>query len=146
MIIKIGAEFKFITEKGKSIARITEIQDKFIVIEVNGEILKLDKQIFIDKFREYERKKKLELLQKYKNSKDEKKVEIKNECKNCMEYRKGECIGASKICEEFIYSPNLTDEELSRWPKNGQVSRVKSDTFIIKETDNMYNKYNVTYH
>ena len=83
------------------------------------------------------------------NMKNEKTVNTDESCKscaNCMEYKNGNCFGLSEICNDFRYSPKLSNEELSMWPKDGQVSRTKSNTFFIREYDCMYNKYNETYH
>ena len=92
---------------------------------------KMDKEKLINKFSNYE----LE-----KNSKS------KNQCKHCMEYNNGDCCGESQLCEDFRLAPEISKEEMNNWPKNGSVSRSKSNKFFIREYDDMYNKYHEVYH
>ena len=122
----IGKKFK-ITSNGKtSNAIIIDIQDKFVIVLIEGIKFKMDKKRLIDKFSDNEIE---------KNSKNI------NKCENCMEYKKGNCFGESQICEDFRLAPIISKEELDRWPKNGSVSRSKSDKYIIREHDDIYNKY-----
>ena len=68
----------------------------------------------------------------------EKNSTSKKQCENCMYYKNGDCGGNSQICDEYRHSPEISKEEVDRWPKYGSVSRSKSDKFIIREYDGMY--------
>lgn len=124
MRLLIGKKFKIITKDTISHAQIIDIQDKFAIVLINGKKFKMDKEKLINKFAEYE----LE-----KNSKSI------NQCENCMEYKNGNCGGKPQICDEYRHSPEISEDEINRWPKNGSVSRSKSDKFIIREYDDIYN-------
>lgn len=123
MRLLIGKKFKIITKDTTSNAEIIDIQDKFVIVLINGERFKMDKQKLINNFSEYE-------LEKNSTS--------KKQCENCMYYKNGDCGGNSQICDEYRHSPEISKEEVDRWPKYGSVSRSKSDKFIIREYDGMY--------
>lgn len=38
-------------------------------------------------------------------------------CKKCMVYKQEDCIGAKELCEFFKPSPEITKEEMDKWPK-----------------------------
>lgn len=50
------------------------------------------------------------------------------------------------LCDDFRPFPEISKEEINSWPKNGSVSRSKSNKFLIREYDNMYNKYHEEYY
>ena len=126
MALFVGKKFKIITKDSISIAEIIDIQDTFAIVLINGKKFKMNKKTLLDKFSDYE------LEKNYKSTK---------QCTNCMEYKNGNCFGSSKICDDFRYSPKISNEELERWPKDGQISRAKSNKYIIRENDNMYSAY-----
>ena len=127
----IGKNFKIISNGVVSHAVIIDIEDKYAIVLIDGQKFKMDKEKLIKKFSDYE---------------EEKEYKASRRCENCMDYKSGNCSGSSKICNEYRPSPEITSEEKSRWPKNGSVSRSKSDKFFIREYDDMYNKYHETYH
>ena len=131
MILYIGKKFKIISKGISSNVEIIDIKDKFIIALINGAKFRMNKQELLDKFSDYEIE---------KNEKNMKK------CKNCIEYKNGNCIGESKICEDFRLAPIISKSEIENWPKNGSVSKSKSDNFFIREYDEMYNKYHEVYH
>lgn len=131
MRLFIGKKFKIITKDSISNAEIIDIQDKFAIVLINGKSFKMDKEKLNNKFSEYE----LE-----KNSKS------KKQCENCMDYKNGNCFGKSQICDDYRHSPEISNEEKNRWPKNGSVSQSRSNKSLIREYDDMYNKYHEVYH
>lgn len=132
MNIFIGKSFKFISNGKVFQAEIIDIKEKTIIVLLDGKNrITLDKQKFINKFSDYE---------------VEKNLKEKSICENCMEYKKGNCCGQSEICDDFRYSPEISQEERNNWPKNGSVSRSRSDKAFIREYDEMYNKYHQVFH
>ena len=129
MELFIGKKFKIISKGIVSNVEILDIENKYAIVLIDGVKFKMDKEKLINKFSEYE-----------------KSPKYRNKCENCMEYKNGNCFGKSQICDDFKISPIISNEEINRWPKNGSVTRSKSDKFIIREYDNMYNKYHETYH
>lgn len=43
-------------------------------------------------------------------------------CKNCMEMKNGNCFGSSSICSDYRHSPEISKDEIDRWPKIGDAS------------------------
>ncbi len=127
MELFIGKKFKIIS-KGKYLyAEIIAIEKDCVVVLINSKKITLDKKTLINKFADYYKREKISKAQK--------------RCENCMEYKNGNCFGSSVICDDFRYTPEISKEEKDRWPKDGSVSRSKSNTFFIREYDDMYNKY-----
>lgn len=131
MSLFIGKKFKILSNNKLLNVEIIDIEDKFAIVLIEGKKFKMDKEKLINKFSDY---------QIEKNSKS------KNQCKNCMEYKNGNCFGKKQICDDFRLSPEISKEEMNNWPKDGTVSKLKSNTFFIREYDDMYNKYNEVYH
>ena len=128
MKLFIGKKFKIISNGLVSNAEIINIQDKYAIVLIDGKKFKMDKEKLINKFSAYEKEK-------------EKKSKLQENCENCMEYKKGNCFGESQTCEDYRPSPEISKEELDRWPKYGSVSRAKSNNFIIRENNDIYNNY-----
>lgn len=131
MRLFVGKKFKIISKNVVSNAEIIDIQDKFAIVLIDGKRFKMNKEKLINKFSDYE---------------IEKNYKSKSQCENCMEYKNGNCFGKSQICDDFRLAPEISKEELDRWPKNGSVSKSKSNKFLIREYDDMYNKYHEVYH
>ena len=131
MKLFIGKKFKIISKGTVSHAEIIDIEDKFVIVLIDGKRFKMDKEKLINKFSDYEL---------------EKKSKSKNKCENCMEYKNGNCFGTSQICDDFRPVPEISKEEMNNWPQNGSVSRTKSNKFLIREYDDMYNKYHEVYY
>ena len=127
----IGKKFKIISNGKVSVAEILGIEEKFAIVLIDGKRFKMDKEKLIKKFSDYE---------------IEKNKKAKNQCKNCMEYKNGNCFGELQICDDFRIVPEISKEERDNWPKYGSVSRSKSDKFLIREYDDMYNKYHEVYY
>jgi hypothetical protein len=123
MSLFIGKKFKIISKGTVSHAEILDIEDKFAIVLIDGKKFKMDKEKLISKFSDYELRK---------------KSESKNHCKNCMEYKNGNCFGQSQICDDFRLAPEISKEEINNWPKNGSVSKSKSNKFLIREYNNIY--------
>ena len=120
-LLYIGKNFNFITKNSYSSAVIIEIQDRYVKVLIDGKVIRLlDKEKLIHKFEEAEQEKK-----------------SKNTCRNCMELKNGNCFGSLQICDDFKPTPEMSKEDLDRWPKKGTVSRSKSDKYIIREHDFM---------
>ena len=49
--------------------------------------------------------------------KDASQKEEKVTCKKCMLYKNETCFGEKEICEDFRNSVDISDEEISNWPK-----------------------------
>ena len=126
MSVFIGKKFKIISNGTVSHAEILDIEDEFAIVLIDGKRFKMDKKKLIKKFSDYE---------------VEKNTKSKSQCENCMEYRNGNCIGNKHICEDFRLAPEISREEMDRWPKYGSVSRSRSDKSINREYDNMYEYY-----
>lgn len=126
MSLFIGKKFKIILKSAVSNAEIVNIEDTFVIVLIDGKRFKVDKEKLINKLSNYE----LE-----KNSKS------KSQCKNCIEYKNDNCFGKSQICDDFRLVPEISKEEMNSWPKNGSVSRSKSDKFFNREYDDMYKVY-----
>ena len=131
MELFIGKKFKIISDGKTSRAEIIDIKNTYAVVLIDGIKFKMDKAKLLKKFSDYE---------------GEKKFKANRKCENCMEYKSERCSGASEICDDYRPSPEISEEEKSRWPKEGSVSRSRSDKFFIREYDEMYNKYHQTYH
>lgn len=57
-----------------------------------------------------------------------KNYEICKSCNNCMEMKNGTCFGSSSsssVCDDYRYSPEISKDELDRWPKIGDALSFK---------------------
>ena len=126
MSLFIGKKFKIITN-GKTLhAEIKHIGDKYVIVSIDDKRFKMDKKKLMQKFSDYE---------------IEKNMEAKRNCENCMDYRNGTCGGMFHVCDDFRIAPDISKDEMDRWPKYGSVSRSKSDKYINREYDNLYDYY-----
>ena len=128
MSLYIGKKFKIISKGISSNVEVIDIKNKFVIALIDGKKFRINKQKLLDIFSDYEIEKNIK------------------KCKNCIEYKNGNCFGEAKICEDFRLAPKISKSEMERWPKNGSVSRSKSDKSFIREYDDMYNKYHEVYH
>ena len=126
MSVFIGKKFKIISNGTVLHAEILDIKDEFAIVLIDGKIFKMYKQKLIKKFSDYE---------------IEKNTKSKSRCENCMEYKNGTCGGMFHICDDFRLAPDISKDEMERWPKYGSVSRLKSDKYINREDDNIYGYY-----
>lgn len=48
-------------------------------------------------------------------------------CKNCLLMRREDCNGdrEKRVCDDFRPAPNISSEEMARWPKEGEASRYR---------------------
>ena len=135
MELFIGQRFRFRLNYFSSRAEIIEINDKTVKVL----LLDIRKAAIVDK-------KIIEgMISKTANTNVE-KTEIKKTCKNCMLYANGDCCGERTICSDFRNRPIISNEEKSYWPKDGSVSRMKSDNCYVREYDGIYDKYTGEYY
>lgn len=131
----VGQKFRFRLNYFSSRAEIIEIYDdkvKVLLLDIRKATI-IDKKI-VEK-----------MIPKSANIKVE-TAEIKKICKNCMLYFNGECCGEKDICSFFKNRPEISSEERSYWPKDGSVSRMKSDNCYVREYDGIYDKYTGEYY
>ena len=46
-------------------------------------------------------------------------------CCNCFYYKSGDCNGISKVCSDYIKVPEIADDEMARWRKFEDATRIK---------------------
>ena len=126
MELFIGKKFKVLLRGVVSDAEIIELDNNYAILLVNGIKFKISRE---------------KLSKKYSINRTENESIAYKKCKNCMEFKNGNCFGASKVCDEYRPSPEISKEEMSRWPKDGSASRLKSNTFIVREFDDFYTNY-----
>lgn len=119
MNLYIGQKIRSITN---DLVEIVDIQGQKVKLLYKGKIYTLNKYL-ISKIN-----KKLFILDnKIENKIDNKKKINENcesckSCKNCMEMKNGNCFGSSSICSDYRHSPEISKDEIDRWPKIGDAT------------------------
>ena len=108
----IGRKFKIISNGTVSHAEIIDIEDKYVIVLIDGKRFKMDKKTLIQKFSDHE---------------TEKNMEAKRICENCMDYKNGNCSGMFHICDDFRLAPEISK---MKW-KDGQNMEVYQDQKAI---------------
>ena len=54
-------------------------------------------------------------------------INLKNKesCCNCFYYKSGNCNGISKVCVDYSKVPEITNDEMARWRKFGDATRIR---------------------
>ena len=126
MNLYVGLKLKTINN---DFAEIIEIDEQKIIILYHRKKVIISKRTFY----RYNIQEFIECEQKDNTNKIEKKVShdkpFIESCKNCMEWKKGDCMGCSEICSDYRPSPEISKEEMDRWPKEGDASYYRTHKF-----------------
>ena len=115
MNLYIGLKIRTIDN---DLAEIVGIQGQNVKLLYKGKIYTLNKYL-INRIN----KKWFVLDNKIENKKNvEQSCLNRKTCNNCMEMKKGECIGDKSISNDYRPSPEISKDELDRWPKVGDAS------------------------
>ena len=119
MNLYVGQKIKSVTG---DLVKIVDIQGQMVKLLYKGQIFtlnkfllyKINKNLFIVNDEDIENNENINAS--YTNYK------VCKNCSNCMNMKNGTCFGSTYtdyICGDYRYSPEISKEELDRWPKIG---------------------------
>lgn len=126
MNLYVGLKLK---TANNDIAEIVTILGDYVRLRYQGNTFTVRKNI-LNKFnlKEYIEKKETEKHTIIKKIED---IPIRKCCSTCMERRNGNCssISGNGICEDYRPSPDISKEEIARWPKEADATYFRTHRF-----------------
>ena len=132
MNLYVGLKLRTINN---DVAEIIEVNEQNIKLLYQGKKITISKKqlykcniklFVVDKPRENTHK--VEKNNLHDTIEDESKKFVES-CKNCMEFKNGNCIGYGTICCDYRPSPEISKEEIARWPKEGDATYYRTRKF-----------------